>query len=361
MNKVRFGVIGVGTMGRAHCDSIRKLAEAELTAVCDLNPETAAKVGAELGIPAVTPYQDLVRSGKCDAVIVSTPHPVRPPIVLAAMMKGLHVLSEKPLSERVSTADKIIRTARATHVAFGVMFQRRTEPVLVKAIEIARSGVLGKIYRTAMISPEYRTQAYYNSAAWRAKWLTEGGGVMMNQAPHIIDLFILLGGMPSAVYGRTETRLHKIEVEDLAEALLTYPDGGTGYFYCSTNEMPPGQMIEVYGDKGKLVYRDGALRLFTYDPPVAQFTHETQVAWSSPKTVEQPLAIEAGESGHHLIIRNFARHMLYKEPLIAPGEEGLKSLELANAIWLSAWQKKTVTLPINRRAYDAFLARKRKG
>jgi predicted dehydrogenase len=275
------------------------------------------------------------------------------------MRAGLHVLCEKPLSECVSTADHMVRAARQARVAFGVMFQRRTEPVFVRALELVRAGALGRIYRTVLISPEYRSQAYYDSAGWRATWTGEGGGVLLNQAPHIIDLFLLLGGMPATVLGRVETRLHTIEVEDLAEALLTYPDGGTGYLYCSTNEPMPGQMIELYGDKGKLLYRDGTLRFHTIEPPVAEFTQTNTQMWGAPRTQEQTLDIPAADSGHHVIIRNFARHLLLGEPLIAPGEEAVRSLELANAIWLSAVRGKPVRLPLNRRAYDAFLARQR--
>ena len=360
MQTVRMGIIGVGGMGQGHCNSLKKVEETKLAAVCDIDPATAEKVGTEQGVPFFTDYRKLLRSGLCDAVIVATPHPVRPPIAIAAMKAGLHLLSEKPLSERVSTADQMIRTAQETGVAFAVMFQLRTDPAFVKAIEIARSGVLGKIYRTAMISPEFRNQTYYNSAGWRANWIGEGGGVMLNQAPHIIDLFILLGGMPSSVYGRTETRLHDIEVEDLAEALLTYPDGGTGYFYCSTNEPKPGQMIEVFGDKGKLVYRDGALRLYTYQQPVREFSATCPKMWDAPQSTEQVIDVPKTEWGHFLILRNFARHILHQEPLLSPGAEGLRSLELANAIWLSASRRRPVDLPISRTAYDAFLRAKRR-
>jgi predicted dehydrogenase len=360
MKKVRFGVIGVGGMGQGHCNSLKKVEEAQLAAVCDIDPPTAEKVGQTHQVPHFTDYRQLLRAGLCDAVIVATPHPARPAIAIAAMKAGLHLISEKPLAERVSAADRMIRTARAAGVAFGVMFQRRTEPVYVKAIEIVKSGALGKIYRTAMISPEYRSQAYYNSAGWRANWVGEGGGVMMNQAPHIFDLFILLGGMPAEVFGRTETRLHSIEVEDLAEALLRYPDGGTGYFYCSTNEPGPGQMIEIFGDKGKLSVRDGQLRWVRYEPAVSEFTRGSTVMWSAPKAIEQPVEVPVAEAGHAVITRNFARHILHGEPLISPGAEGIRSLELANAVWLSAELGKPVKLPISRRAYDALLARKRR-
>ena len=357
---VRFGIIGVGGMGQGHCNSLKKVAEAKLTAVCDIDEATAKKVGAEHTVPCFTDPDELIRSELCDAVIVATPHPVRPPIVVAAMKAGLHVLSEKPLCECVSGAEKMIRTAKKTGVAFCVMFQRRTEPVVMKAAELVRSGALGKIYRATMISPEYRSQAYYDSGTWRATWEGEGGGVMMNQSPHILDVFILLAGMPSAVTGHVETRLHDIQVEDLAEGMLQFEDGGTGYLYCSTCEGGPGQMIEIFGDKGKLVFRDGVLKFYTFEPSVTDFTRTNTAMWGSPKCVEQPVTITEGENGHYVIMRNFARHILYGEKLVSPGEEGLRSLELANAIWLSSYLKKPVKLPISRKAYDTFLAAMRR-
>lgn len=361
MKTIRFGVIGVGGMGQGHCRSMQQIAEVRLTAVADADPAVAERVAREYGVPAFPSDPGaLLRSGLCDAVLIATPHPVRPPIALAAMRAGLHVLAEKPLAETVSAADRMVRAARRAGVAFGIMFQRRTEPVFVAAAEIVRSGRLGRIQRTTLISPEYRSQAYYDSAGWRATWRGEGGGVLMNQAPHILDIFLLLGGRPVQVCGRTATRLHRIEVEDHAEALLTYAGGGTGYLYCSTNEPLPGQMIELFGDKGKLTYRDGKLTLVTFEPPVEEFTCTNTEMWAAPKAVEQPIQIPQAESGHAVIIRNFARHILFQEPLIAPAEEGLWSLELANAIWLSAHLKKPVKLPISRRAYDRFLAAQRR-
>ncbi len=357
---VRIGIIGVGGMGQGHCKTVGRVDEVRLTAVCDIDPGTAENVGGQHDVPYFIHHRDLIRSGLCEAVIIATEHPPRPPIAIDCMRAGLHVLSEKPLSERVSTADRMIATARATGVSFAVDFQRRFEPALAKAIEIVRSGELGRIYRRTLISPEYRSQAYYDSGGWRATWAGEGGGVMMNQSPHVLDLFILLGGMPSRVLGHVETRLHHIEVEDLAEAMLTYPDGGTGYMYCSTNEAGPGQMIEIFGDKGKLSWRNGQLKLFTFSSPIEEFTRTNEKMWGGLDCTPVELEIEERERGHINVIRNFARNILFGEPLITPGEEGIRSLELANAVWLSAHRGKAVDLPLSRRAYDAFLARKRR-
>lgn len=359
---VRFGVIGVGFMGQYHCKGIKSVANAKLTAVCDGDAGRVAKVAAKLKVAPFTSHKDLIRANICDVVCIATPHPLHPGPAMDCMKAGLHVITEKPLSECVSTAERMIHTAEKNRVAFAVMFQRRFEPVMLKAVEIARSGALGRIRRTLMIAPEYRTQSYYDSGKWRATWAGEGGGVMINQAPHIIDLFILLGGMPCEVYGRTETRIHNIEVEDLAEAMLKYPDGGTGFFYCSTCEPAPGQMIEIFGDKGKLVFRNNKLSFFRYDPPVDVHnrTNREPGTTITPRLIEEKIKIQPRATDFTQVIENMASHLLKGDPLITSGASGLASLELANAITLSSHLGKPLKLPINRRAYDRFLADQRK-
>lgn len=357
--RVRLGVIGLGVMGQGHCASLDKVPEVQLTAVCDGYEPNARKIGELYGVPFFTDHHDLIRSGLCDAVLIATPHPVRPPIAVDIMKAGIHLLSEKPLAECLSAADRMVKAARSSGVAFAVMFQRRLTPAFVKAQEWVRAGNLGTVWRTTLIVPEYRTQAYYDSGAWRGSWKGEGGGVMINQAPHMMDLFLQLGGMPCEVRGRCETRLHTIEVEDVAEALLRYPDGGTGYLHTTTNEPGLGEMIEIFGTKGKLCYRDGALTLHRFSESVPDYTFNTKIAWSTPDCASETPAFETIDRGHHRVIGNFARHLLAGEPLLAPGEEGLQSLELANAVWLSAHLGKAVKLPLNRRAYDKFLSGKR--
>jgi predicted dehydrogenase len=358
-DRVRLGVIGLGIMGQSHCSTLGKIPEVQLTAVCDGFADNAKKIGELYNVPSFTGHRELIKSGLCDAVLIATPHPVRPPIAIDVMKAGLHLLSEKPLAECVSAADRMLKAARTGGVSFAVMFQRRLMPAVVKALEWVRAGNLGAVWRATLIVPEYRTQAYYGSGAWRATWKGEGGGVMINQAPHMMDLFIQLGGMPCEVQGRCETRLHKIEVEDVGEALLRYPDGGTGYLYTTTNEPGAGEMIEIFGTKGKLCYRNGDLTLHRFSESVPDFTFNTKIAWSNPECISESPTFEKTDWGHHLVVQNFARHLLNGEPLTATGEEGLQSLELANAVWLSAHLGKAVKLPLNRRAYDKFLAGKR--
>lgn len=357
---IRFGVIGVGGMGVGHCNCITRVKQARLTAVCDIDPATAEKVGQQFNVPYFVNHRQLLKSGLCDAATIATPHPSHAPIAIDCMRAGLHVISEKPLSERVSMAEKMAQAAKKNRVAFVVMFQRRFEPVIAKAMEIVKSGQIGKIYRTCMISPEFRSQAYYDSGTWRATWAGEGGGVMMNQSPHIMDIFIQLCGLPSAVYGRTETRMHRIEVEDLAEALLKYPNGGTGYLYCSTNEAGPAQMIEVFGDKGKLILRSGELKLYRFKPGIQRYLAVSKKMWGGPDLVEVPLKIPDKRTGHANVIANLVRHLLHGEKLFTPGASGIASLELANAIMLSAYEDRWVKLPIRRAQYDALLAKLRR-
>mgnify|MGYP003587454667 CR=1 FL=1 len=359
---VRFGVVGVGFMGLNHCNGIRSVAGARLSAVCDGDAARAERAAAKFKVASFASHKDLIRSGACDAVCIATPHPLHPGPAVDCMNAGLHVITEKPLSECVSTAERMIRAAEKNRVAFAVMFQRRFEPAMLKAVEIARSGALGRIRRTLMVAPEYRSQAYYDSGKWRATWKGEGGGVMINQAPHVMDLFILLGGMPCEVYGRTETRMHRIEVEDLAEAMLKYPGGGTGYFHCSTCEPAPGQMIEIFGDKGKLVFRDGALKLFRYDPPVDVHNRINREpgTLAAPRLIEQKIRVEQRETDHAQVIENMTLHLLKGVPLLSAGATGLASLELANAVTLSSHLGRPVKIPISRRMYDRFLADRRK-
>ncbi|MFH0911750.1 MAG: Gfo/Idh/MocA family oxidoreductase [Planctomycetota bacterium] len=358
---LRMGVIGTGSMGMGHCETIRaRVPEMRLAAVCDGVPAMAERAGTAFGVPHFTSYRDLIRAKLVDAVVVPTPHPTHAEISIACMKAGLHVMCEKPLSETVSSADRMIATARKHRVAFAVMFQRRFDPAIDKAMELVRTGKLGAIYRTLLICPEFRTQAYYDSGSWRATWSGEGGGVMMNQGPHIIDIFVQLTGLPVKVRGRLETRFHTIEVEDLAEATLTYKNGATGYFYCSTNEPPPGETIEIFAEKGKLTLRDGALEVYTYTPGVLRYARTTKEKWGKPKTEKMDLRLPAAHTDHYNALRNFARHILYREKLRVSGESGLASLELTNAVMLSSWLGREVTIPISRRAYDRELARLRK-
>lgn len=356
MDKVRMGVIGVGGMGSGHCNMIPKIPETELTAVCDVEPSTLEAITAKHGVPGFATHEELLDSGLVDAVVIATPHYFHPPIAIDAFKRGIHVLSEKPLGVTVSEVDKMIQAANESGLKFSVMYQMRAEPASIVAKQIIDEGQLGEIYRTELVMGWYRSQAYYDSGGWRATWAGEGGGVLINQAPHVLDLFSWLAGLPSKITGQTRTRLHDIEVEDEAFALLEYANGAHGYLYASTTEVPGTQRIEICGDKGKLTLADGGVKLTHIDGSIKTFTVENTEMWASPKSkgVEVTLPERGEFKDHSVITRNFANAILNGETLIAPGTEGINAMELINGMILSGKAGKTVAVPVNRAEFDAL-------
>ena len=358
--QLRVGIVGVGGMGSGHCKTIvNDVPEMKLAAVTDAYAPQAEKVAGEFAVPHFASWRELIDSGTCDAIIVAVPHPFHPEIAVAAMEAGMHVLTEKPLSERVSTADAMLAAARKAGRVLAVMFQQRFSGPFAKAIEIARSGRLGRIHRATALVPDFRTQAYYNAGGWRATWKGEGGGVLINQSPHQVDIFVQLAGVPARVRARVATRMHDIEVEDFADALLTYPDGGTGYLYCSTIE-PGGEMqFEIYGDKGRMKVTGGSVSLKEYDPPVSEYNRTCTDMWARYAPKEVPVEFPAEWPNHKAVMRNFARHILHGEDLSCSGESALGQIELANALILSGHTGEEVTLPVDRAAYDRLLEKLR--
>src|SRR5258708_7948996 len=254
----------------------------------------------------------------------------------------------------------MICAAKQFGCKFGVMYQMRALGRCQAARRIVSEGKLGEIYRTSQVMGWFRSQAYYDSGGWRATWAGEGGGVLINQAPHFLDLFTWLGGMPTRLTGQTRTRLHNIEVEDEAFATLEYANGAHGYLYASTTESPGHEMMELCGDKGKLVMHGSSLRLFKIKPSIKKHSRESAEMWGSPDVKEVPLKIPKGTGIHPEITRNFCRAILKDEPLLAPDEDGLNAVEIINAIILSGHTNKAVALPVDRAAYDRLLTKLQK-
>lgn len=349
------GVIGLGGMGQAHISKIKEIPEAELAAVSDVDSEITKRISQEYKVVGFSNYEKLLESDLIDAVLIATPHYFHPQIGIKAMERGIHCLSEKPIAVSVAAADEFLQAAKRNKVVFAVMYQQRTLPEVRLARKLIESGKLGKIRRTSLIAPNYRSQAYYDSGIWRATWKGEGGGVLINQAPHGIDLFLLLAGMPSRVTAKVRTRLHKIEVEDEACALLEYPNGAWGYYYTTTNEVPATTLMEISGDKGKLLYQNGSLKLYSFESSVPEFTFSCKDMWAAPEVREEKLELSQYETGHKEIIRNFCRSILFKEELIAPGEEGIWTVEFFNALILSGKKNKSVDIPVDREEYEELL------
>lgn len=359
MEPLKLGLVGLGGMGRSHLEKEISLEEVRFVGVADAVPAAVDEVSARYGIPGYYSYQDLIDRGHCEAVLIATPHPFHAPIALYAIERGLHVLSEKPIAVTVGEADRMIAAAARAGVTLGVMFQTRTEAVMRRAHQIMTEGTIGPIYRSVMIASHwYRSQAYYDSGTWRGTWKGEGGGVLMNQAPHSLDLFIWLGGRPTRVQARVETRLHRITVEDTVEAMIDYGNGHTGWLYTTTAEWPGENRLEFTGEKGKLVIQDRTLLLYRMKRSIREETASLSM-WGKPEGEWETIAVEPQPAGHPVVVRQFARAIRLGEPLVATGEDGRNALELANALLLSGYRGKAVNLPVDRAEYDAFLAEKR--
>ena len=355
MDPVRYGIVGMGGMGTGHARTMQEIEECVLSAVCDIVPEVAERVGSEFEVPYCTDYHELIDRDDVDAVVVATPHYFHPEIAIYALEQGKPVVSEKPIAVTVSGADAMVQAAQRTDVPFAVMYQSRTEPVWQAAGKLVKDGRLGKLYRTMLIYADYRSQAYYDSAGWRATWAGEGGGVLINQAPHALDRFTWLGGLPSRVTAYTATRDHVIEVEDVASALLEYPNGAIGYVYCCTNEWPGTNIMEFSGELGKIRVADKELRFWEIPGGVRQAIDASTEMWQKPESSEVEVEIPERETGHIAILRNMARHLLYGEELITPGVEGINSVEVINAIILSGKTGESVDVPVDRARYDQFI------
>jgi predicted dehydrogenase len=355
VDKVRIGVVGVGGMGQGHCAYMHQLDVGELTAVADSAAQVAEEVGRQHKVPYFVKHTDLMDSGLVDAVLIATPHYQHPPIAIDAFKRGLHVLSEKPIAVTVKQAVRMIRAAERSGKVFSVMYQMRSEPLYQAAKKLIQEGRVGDLVRVNMILGMYRTQAYYDSGGWRATWTGEGGGVLVNQGPHGLDMFAWLVGMPKLVTGQTRTRLHEIEVEDEAFALLEFPGGAHGYLFAGVIEAPQTHRLEITGDRGKLLIEGDELKFWELETPTREFTWKSNEMWATPKSQLVKVPLPKRETGHISITRNFCRAILYGEELIAPGAEGLWSVELANAMILSSYRNKTVQLPVKRNEYEELI------
>ena len=362
---VRYGIVGVGGMGGHHGRTIVKAASKEfrLAAVADIVPEIAQRVGAELGVPHFLSAQEMYDSGLIDAVIIATPHYMHPVLTIRAARAGIHVLCEKPLAVTVGKARAMIAECAKRKVALGGMLQQRTRGVMVKMKQMVDAGKLGEVFRVSMIcSNWYRTQAYYDSGAWRGTWDGEGGGILLNQAPHSLDLFQWIGGLPTRVTAVLKTRAHRIEVENSANIICEYGDGKVGYIYATTAELPGMEQLMICGDKGTLVAEDGKLRFGRLSMSVSEHLRRCKTRGADdiapPKCEWQDAPFNEKLDGRHVnVIRAFARHLLAGGPMVASGAEAINELEISNAAYLAGFTGKPVSLPVDAAAMERLVVK----
>ena len=363
MEKVRFGIIGVGNMGSAHAKNFLagKVENGVLTAICDLKPQKLEAIrqleGGE-GLALFADYHEMLASGLCDAVIVAVPHYFHPPMTIDALKAGLHVVCGKPAGVYTKQVKQMNTVADQSDRLFGMMFNQRTNCVYRKMQEMIRQGELGEIKRVNwIITNWYRSQSYYDSGDWRGTWRGEGGGVLFNQCPHQLDLLQwVVGMMPVRIRSFCHFgKWHDIEVEDDVTAYLEYENGATGVFVTSTGDTPGTNRLEILGDKGKLVCEDDKLTFVRLKMSEREFNATCKTGFGEPE--KEVLVPETdGKNPQHVgILNNFANAVLGLEPLFVRGQEGIHGVELMDAMLLSTWLDKTVTLPIDDDLYLAEL------
>jgi len=360
MKKVRLGIIGIGTMGRSHLGKLSSMKNVELTAVCDIAGERAEKAATDHRCAAYTDYRELIRDKVCDAVLIVTPHYAHTTIGVDALKAGLHVLVEKPISVHKADCERLIAAHKNRKQVFAAMFNQRTDPRYRKLRQLVQDGTLGKLDRiTWIITDWFRTDAYYASGTWRATWAGEGGGVLLNQCPHNLDLWQWMFGMPQRVRGLCKFgRKHNIEVEDEVTATLEYDSGCTGVFITSTGESPGTNRLEVAGENGKVVIEGGSFRFTRNEMSSTNFIKASDDLWEQPGiwNIEIPISGTGGQ--HKEVLQNFIDAIVEHKPLIAPAAEGMKSVELGNAMLYSSELGQTVELPLDSQAYERLLKRK---
>lgn len=357
VKSVKMAVIGVGSIGQSHLVRIDQTEGAEIGAVCDVDGKAAGKSGQEYGCEVFTDYRKLLKVGICDAVLIATPHFSHTTIGIAALKAGYHVLVEKPISVHKADCERLIDAHTNKKQVFAAMFNRRTDPHYSKVKQLIETGQLGEIRRISWIITDYfRTCAYYKSGSWRASWSGEGGGVLMNQCPHQLDLLQWLVGMPIRVWATCGFgKWHNIEVEDEATAYLEYRNGATGVFVTTTGESPGTNRLEIAAEMGKVVVENGRIQFTRNEIAMSKFSRTSEDIWCRPDVWHVEIPADGTGGQHMQIIQNFVDAILNGCKLIAPAEEGIKSVELANAMLYSSLVGKTVELPLDAKMFERKL------
>lgn len=357
-NTVRIGIIGIGNMGSIHARTILGGKVDRLT-LAGISDQSVDRRDLFPEAPFFEDPEALIQSPEVDAVLVATPHFDHTRLGLATFRVGKHLLVEKPISVHKADCQRLIAGHDNPEQVFAAMFNQRTDPRYVKLKELIEGGQLGAIRRVVWIITDwFRTERYYASGGWRATWAGEGGGVLLNQCPHQLDLWQWLFGMPQKLRAYCHIgRYHEIEVEDDVTCYMEYADGCKGVFITTTGESPGTNRLEITAENGRVII-DGQTEGIEWkrnEVPMSEWNRTTELAFSKPPVWD--VQIPAGAKGpqHQGILENFVKAILDGESLIAPGREGIRSVELANAMIYSSFTDQTLELPLDAAAYAAFL------
>ena len=363
--KIRLGIIGIGNMGSGHACRVvdGECPDFVLTAVADINSARESWTKKRLGenVAFFHTAQEMLDSGLIDACIVATPHYDHPGLAIECMRRSIHVMVEKPAGVYTKQVREMNAMAdQHPEVVFGLMFNQRTNHVYRKARELVQSGKYGRIRRTNWIITDwYRTQHYYNSGAWRATWAGEGGGVLLNQCPHQLDLWQWICGMPVKVQTHMKFgQWHDIEVEDDVTTYVEYENGATGVFVTTTGDPHGTNRFEIMMDKAKLVVTYGGIELKEFGVSEPEWTATCKEGFACMPATDVKVETDGKNEQHNGVINAWGGAILRGEPLIADGREGINGLMLSNAMHLSAFLGKEVTLPIDEELFHEELKKR---
>lgn len=360
-DSLRYVLIGGGaSIVGQHLYALSRL-PVQIVGLADIDPARGSPRAAEIGCPAYTDHQRMIADLKPDVAVICTPHPSHPDLTIDCLRAGLHVLVEKPIAVDVASADRMVSEAEASGKVAAVNFQHRFRPVIERAKAFIDSGALGSLTRVLVIENWMRTAAYYRSGTWRGKWDSEGGGILMNQAPHTLDVICHLVGLPQWLTGRVSTRFHAMECEDTAQAMLTYADNAPGYLTASTVEAGDPCRIQIVGDRAGLEILGESLTIRTFTPPLREYMATSPDFFSAPDMTisreDYPLTADVGN--HYAVHRDFLEAIQTGRAPRCSLRDAVPSLELANAIYHSSVTGQPVTFPLDRAAYGATLERLR--
>lgn len=359
VQNIRYAIAGCGAgIAESHLAALAKLPGARIVGMCDVSAERGQPRADAAGVPFFTDHVAMIDATKPDVVSICTPHPFHPVIAIDAFQRGAHVLTEKPMAISVADADRMIDAADKAGRILAVNFQMRFRPAAQRARKFIDDGELGDLVRVQVTECWFRTEAYFKTSPWRGTWRTEGGAILMNQSTHTMDLLYYFAGKPAKVWGWTRTRLHHIECEDTAQAMLEMGNGAPGYFSSSTAEMlgGPRQRITIIGERGAFELADNTLTLTRFQPDIRTFSETSDGVWASPAFTQEHLTFEGDGGGHLAVYQDLEAAIREGRRPLIDGREALASLELANAITYSSYTNEPVTLPLDRNAYSALLA-----
>lgn len=358
MPRIKVGIIGVGFIGEEHLKALHDHERFDVVGLTDYSADLATTRAAQYGVPAYHDHKELLAQARPDYVTICTPHFSHIPIAIDALRQGAHVLAEKPLTVAASAADECLAVMQETGLTLGVGFVMRLHPAHRKLQELVQAGFLGDLVRVTLLRTDwFRSMAYYRSNPWRGTWQGEGGGIIVNQAPHDLDLLLWTAGCPAEVLVEINTSGHDIEVEDDVCALLKWPNGATGTLHVSTNEAPGRNYFELAGTRGTLRLEKEIVTATRLGVDSRHFS-ETTAERMTPPPVSEVITYEPleGHQPFRLLHENFADALRHGAPLVCSAEEALQEVELANAMLLSGVSRQWVSLPPDRAAFDTALA-----